>query len=236
MFKFSKETYQAMKNFESINHVLVFNENKSGYIGTVSEGKGCVGFYDLPSDEIQIPEFRIYDMAQFITLLDDFVKIPDYEVKFYGNHLEMMSESKGSKATYYFATKELIDSQFKVPQKPVKFPDANAVFELTSDQLKQIIKIASIFQHEQLVFNCSSEITVSVTNVQDPTANNWVQKIGENRIKNADKTSVILSIKDMKMDKTKNHMVFVVAGRIAKFVETPEGNLTYYVSPYAISK
>ena len=166
--KISEKTFSLLKNFSTINKSLLFKPgNKIRTISVLNI------VYAEATVEEEIPrEFAIYDLNQF---LNGISLHTNPELVFEGDDYVLITGG-GNKTKYYFADPNIIVSP---PDKPIRFPEAEVCFELSSDQLDKMIKASSIYQAYDLgVIGDGKDIRMVVRDKENPTHNQFSIDVG----------------------------------------------------------
>lgn len=166
--KLSNETLSVLKNFASINSGIEFKQGNK--ISTISSTKTVLAKAVLKDEFPQ--DFCIYDLNQFLSV---HALGKDTELDFDTNNVIL--KSGRSKTKYRMTAKNMIVSP---PEKELKLPSVDASFKLTSEDLAQALKNASVLQSPNLAFESDgSKIYVTVFNAKDDSAHTNTTEIGE---------------------------------------------------------
>ena len=143
--KISKETAEVFKNMAQINSGLVVDEPK--HLKTMSPTGSIIAIYD-PEEEF--PLFSIWDFAKFNSLIDVF-GVENSEFKFVEEssddmgYVEVSSGSRKIKYEYAEMGTQPIFEQIKDAKAYKAFDKFGFTFKLSSDDIKEIKKVNSIF-------------------------------------------------------------------------------------------
>jgi hypothetical protein len=166
--KLSNETLSVLKNFASINSGIEFKQGNK--ICTISSTKTVLAKAVLKDEFPQ--DFCIYDLNQFLSV---HALGKDTELDFDTNNVIL--KSGRSKTKYRMTAKNMIVSP---PEKELKLPSVDASFKLTSEDLAQALKNASVLQSPNLAFESDgSKIFVTVFNAKDDSAHTNTTEIGD---------------------------------------------------------
>ena len=147
--KLNSETVNVLKNFSTINQNLLIKEGNT--ITTMSAMKNIVAKATI--EETFPREIAIYDLNEFLSSTSLF-KEP--VIDFDDSHLLIKEEnSRSTKLKYFYSDPSVVTS----PSKTITMPSPDVSFELTSDDLNQLKKAASVIQAPDLVFERNDEGT-----------------------------------------------------------------------------
>ena len=98
-------------------------------------------------------------------------------IDFDDQHLTIKEEnSKGQKLKYFYSDPSVITT----PSKMITMPSVDVTFELTSDDLNQLKKAASVIQAPDLVFEKNDEGSfLTVKDKKNDTANNFSLEVNQ---------------------------------------------------------
>jgi len=212
--KISEKTAQLLKNFSSINQSLMFKAGNK--IRTISVMKNI--FAEATITE-EIPRtFGIYDLNQF---LQGISLHPDPELCFKSdNHL--LIRGGGNTTKYYFTDPSVIVSP---PEKTISLPTEDVCFNLSSDQLTQLIKAAAVYGLEDIsAIGNGSDISLLVRDKENPTSNEFSINVGQTE----SEFVFNFKVENMKIMPGKYEVV-VSAPNMARFSNTAF-DLVYYIA------
>lgn len=212
--KISEKTAQLLKNFSSINQSLMFKTGNK--IRTISVMKNI--FAEATITE-EIPRtFGIYDLNQF---LQGISLHSDPELCFKSdNHL--LIRGGGNTTKYYFTDPSVIVSP---PEKTISLPTEDVCFNLSSDQLTQLIKAAAVYGLEDIsAIGNGSEISLLVRDKENPTSNEFSINVGQTE----SEFVFNFKVENMKIMPGKYEVV-VSAPNMARFSNTA-CDLVYYIA------
>lgn len=132
MTQLSKETFDVLKNFASINNSVCFK--KGSVQKTVSPQKTILVQATFKEEFPQ--DFAIYDLSQFLSVLS----LLDSPVLSFSEKSVTLKSDK-SKVVYYFASPENIASP---KDKKVVLPSIDATFVLDAAAMKAAIQAAGV--------------------------------------------------------------------------------------------
>ena len=186
--KLSNHTTSVLKNFATINQNLVIKEGNT--ITTMSAMKNIVAKASI--EETFPREIAIYDLNEFLSSTSLF-KEP--VIDFDDSHLVIKEEnSRGTKLKYFYSDPSVVTS----PSKTISMPSADVTFELTSDDLNQLKKAASVIQAPDLVFERNDEGSfLTVRDKKNDTANNFSLEV--NQSSNNAKFKFFFKVENLKL-------------------------------------
>lgn len=201
--KLSKQTVAILSNFSGINGNL--------YIEAGSVLKTLTAQKTLFAEAVvadKFPEnFGIYDLSEFISVLGLF---EEPELAF--NDKFVTISGAGGRSVKFFSAEA---SVLVRPTKPLNFPtEVDVEFDLTADDLKTLLKTATILRTEDVSFiGDGQSVTMVVGDKKNETANCFEAVLGE-----TDKTfQVRLKVSNLKMI-TDDYKVSFSKKRISRFV------------------
>jgi len=167
----------------------------------------------------EIPRtFGIYDLNQF---LQGISLHSDPELCFKSdNHL--LIKGGGNTTKYYFTDPSVIVSP---PEKTISLPSEDVCFNLSSDQLTQLIKAAAVYGLEDIsAIGNGSEISLLVRDKENPTSNEFSINVGQTE----SEFVFNFKVENMKIMPGKYEVV-VSAPNMARFSNTAF-DLVYYIA------
>lgn len=212
--KISDKTIKILKNFASINQSLMFKTGNK--IRTISVMKNI--FAEATIKEEIPKDFGIYDLNQFlsgISLHSD----PDL---CFNSDSHLLIRGGNNTTKYYFTDPSVIVSP---PEKNITLPSEDVCFNLSSDQLEQLIKAASVYGLEDIsAIGDGNEINLLVRDKENSTSNEFSINVGE-----TDSEFVFnFKVENMKIMHGQYEVV-VAAPNMARFVNTAM-DLIYYIA------
>ena len=217
--KFSKETLAILKNFSSINSNIMLK--KGSALATISPQMNVMASVTVEED---FPvDFGIYDLGQFLGVLSLF---EDPEVKLEEKVATIKSGRNSIK--YYAADKSVLNLP---PDKQIKFPAVDVEFDLTAQQLQQILKTAGVLGSPDLsVVGDGETLQLVVGDLKVETSNVFSIELGD-----TDKTfSANFKIENLKMI-VQDYKVEISSKRLSKWTAT-SGDMTLFVALETTSK
>ena len=209
----SKETLSKIKNFAEINQNLLIKNGST--LSTLSAGKTVMADATVPETfKVATNGFGIYDLNEFLGIISLFDN-PDLD---FSDKYVTISEGKTS--IKYFAADP---SVLTFPTKALVFPDPEITFNMTSNILQSIRKVAAVLKTSDVsIVGDGSEIKFQVGDKKNATANSYSSVIGQ-----TDKEFVV----NLKVDNLKllpgDYTVSISSKKISRFSNT---ELTYFVA------
>jgi len=210
--KLSKETLAIFKNFGTINPNLTLKPGSD--LSTITVGKNIIAKAVVP-EEFPI-EFGIYDVNEFLGAMSLF---EDPDLVFTDKFVTIKEKNNGVK--YYAAAASVLTTVPNV--KP--FPSADITFNLSTNNLSQIMKVSSILRVPDFsIVGDGTNVNVLVSDKANSTGNTFDAVIGE-----TDKSfKVNFKVENLKM-LPGDYEVAIGAKKISRFSSKTQ-NLTYYVA------
>jgi len=164
----SKETLSILKNFASLNsNILVKPGN---VLRTITPSKN--GMAQAKVSEFFDTEFGIWDLNKFLGVISLFNN-PNFE--FHDKYV-IISGGGSQKVKYYYSEPKLLTT----PTKNVNMPDSVVSATLSGSDFTQIQKASAVMQLPDLSFvNKNGSIVAAVTDLKDPTSNNYEVEVGD---------------------------------------------------------
>ena len=213
--KISTETLNVLRNFSTINANLVVNEGSN--IATISESKTIMA--EATVAEYFPQDVGIYDLSEFLSVVG---LMDDPELIF--EESAMLIQSGNQKIRYFFSEMEILTR----PSKSITMPNVDVSFDITEDQLNQIRKASSVLRHSELMItNEDGNLTASVVNSKDPTANSYSLTL----VEDADFDSsfkFFISIPNLKLVNG-NYTVNISSKLISQWINT-SADIKYFVA------
>lgn len=210
--KLSKDTLALFKNFASINSNLTIKAGNK--LTTISSGKNIMA-ETVVSEQFLI-DFGIYDLNEFLGAMSLF-DTPELE---FSDKYVTVKEGKNS-VRYFAANQSVLTAVPNVKQ----FPTPDIEFDLSSQILTQVQRVASILKVSDISFVGDGEtITINVGDKSNPTGSSFDSEIGV-----TDKSfKVKFKVENLKM-MTGDYRVSIGGKKISRFQATNQ-QLMYYVA------
>lgn len=210
---------QVLTNFSNINGNIVFKKgNIQGTIGNPNQG--ILARYELENNS-QIPEeFYIYDLPEFLTVLDLFDN-PTIKLLKDENKIIVSDDKKTSE--YYCANPNVCI----VYKKDFTLKDTFIEFELNKEQIKSFNESSKRLSLPHIFFkNKNGKVICLTTNKKNKSSNNVSFEIEKNTNQNF---SCNFSIEKINKILISNYRVRISSQKIAEFV-CKEIPLTYMIA------
>ena len=167
--KLSDKTISVLKNFSSINQSILFKEGSK--LRTISLMKNILAEATISEEFMR--DFGIYDLNQFLNGLS---LHSNPELDFANDGYVMIREGK-SRSKYFFADPNVIVTP---PEKEITLPSEDVSFELSTDQLAQLLKAAAIYQLPDLsAVGENGVVKLVVRDKKNDTSNDYAVVVGE---------------------------------------------------------
>jgi len=166
----SKTTLSVLKNFSTLNsNILVKPGN---VLRTITPSKN--GMAEATIEETFDVEFGIWDLSKFLGVISLF-SAPKFE---FGEKSVVIHGGNGSRVTYFYSEPRLLTT----PTKNVNMPSISLSVDITEKTFAELQKASSVLQLPDLSFvNENDRIMAVVSDLQDPTTNNYKVDVGENK-------------------------------------------------------
>jgi hypothetical protein len=224
--KISKKTFDILKNFSGIRSSIYVD--KGSVIRTVSTAKNIMA--EAKVDENFPNPFAIYDLGEFIAAASVFSET-DYN---FGDKCVVLDSQKGGEIPYLYADEKSLVMRELIANatRTIKMPELSAEFELSSNQIAEVQKIASVLRLDTLCIKPNLPVGGIEIVAFD-------RKIGLNSASNTYKVrikaksvntsgSVYIDIELLKM-LTDDYVVEIGGSAVAKFTGTKNG-VTYWIA------
>jgi len=167
--KFSKHTFEVLKNFSNINsNILIKPGNK---ISTITPAKNVMAEAEV-SEDFDV-EFGIWDLSKFLGTISLFEN-PDFD---FTEKYVLVRSVTGSCVKYYYSEPSLLT----VPTKQLEMPDAVLTFNLSDSVFNEILRAASVLQLPDLAIRSIGGAIVAVAlDKNEPTSNDYSIELGMN--------------------------------------------------------
>jgi hypothetical protein len=170
--KISPDTLAILKNFAVINQNILVD--KGSQLLTISQQKN--NFARAAVKEKFPTKFAIYNLNEFLNAVSLFTD-PDFE--FSENFVTVKDEKGKASVRYFYADPSMIVYPAK---KDVEFPKPEVVFELTEEDLDNVVKAASVLQVPSLVVaGKGGNITFEALDTANNTSNGYSVVVGKTK-------------------------------------------------------
>ena len=166
----SKTTLSVLKNFSTLNsNILVKPGN---VLRTITPSKN--GMAEATVEETFDVEFGIWDLSKFLGVVSLF-STPKFE---FGEKSVVIHGGNGSRVTYFYSEPRLLTT----PTKNVNMQSVSLSVDITEKTFAELQKASSVLQLPDLSFvNENDRIMAVVSDLQDPTTNNYKVDVGANK-------------------------------------------------------
>ena len=161
--KLSKETFDILKNYSSINSNIFVNEGN--VISTISPIKNILS--EAHVTETFDVSFGIWDLPKFLGTLSIF---NDPELEFHEKYVLISNGIKTIK--YHYSDPKLLT----VPNKKIQMPNIDVSFVISNNELNELKKAASILGVSDLTIhnNENGELFIKVHDKKDVGSNSFI--------------------------------------------------------------
>ena len=166
----SKTTLSILKNFSTLNsNILVKPGN---VLQTITPSKN--GMAEATVEETFDVEFGIWDLSKFLGVVSLFSN-PKFE---FGEKSVVIHGGNGSRVTYFYSEPRLLTT----PSKKVNMPTISLTVDISEKTFAELQKASAVLQLPDLSFvNEGDRIMAVVSDLSDPTTNNYKVDVGENK-------------------------------------------------------
>lgn len=166
--KFSPRTIQILRNFATINQSIIFKPGSQ--IKTMSTAKTILARATIDSEFEKM--FAVYDLSRFLAAVSLFNE-PELQPR--EKFLEIIDG--GEKLNFVYSDPSLIMSP---PDKDIKLPSEDVIFDLTSDVLSKTMKAMGVLgSPEVAVVGDGEGIYLQAINSKDSTSSNYKVRLGD---------------------------------------------------------
>lgn len=158
--KISKETLKILKNYQKINPSLVVKSGST--IKTLSDAKNI---YAIANVDEEFPDFAIYDLAKFLSVVEIFEE-PEFD--FFEKYLNISTDRQETK--YLFSDPNVLT--VKLPDKDISMSLVLVEFMLTNTDLSVINQFSGRLSLPDLVIKVVNGVLVAVICDKSSSATN----------------------------------------------------------------
>ena len=167
--KLSDNTLSLLKNFSTINQSILFKQGSK--LRTISVMKNILA--EATVEEELPKDFGIYDLNQFLNGLG-LHHNPDLD---FDNDGHVVIKEGKMRSNYFFADPNVIITP---PDKEITLPTEDVNFELSTQQLDNLLKAAAIYQLPDLAVKGSNGVVkLVVRDKKNDTSNDFSVIVGE---------------------------------------------------------
>ena len=212
--KLSDKTISVLKNFSSINQSILFKEGRK--LRTISVMKNILA--EATVTEEFMKDFGIYDLNQFLNGLS---LHSNPELDFANDGYVMIREGK-SRSKYFFADPNVIVTP---PEKEITLPSEDVSFELSTDQLAQLLKAAAIYQLPDLsAVGENGVVKMVARDKKNDTSNDFSIIVGETE------DDFIFNFKEENLKIVPGSYDVVVSSKLLSRFSNQNVDVTYYIA------
>lgn len=214
--KLSAKTIQILKNFSSINPSIMFNAGN--VLSTISPLKTVMARAQI--DETIEKDFGIFDLNRFLGVLSLF---NDPELLLCDNYVKVTDGRKSVNFIYADPITMILP-----PNKDIKVGESYVEFNLTADNLQNLMKASSVLQLPEIALvGEDGRLLLRAMDSKNSSNNTF-----ELEVKETSKTfKIIFSCNNLKM-MSKSYDVFVAKG-IGHFVS--DDGVQYWITTESTS-
>ena len=164
----SPETINLLSSFQKINNSIIIKPGDT--ISTISNSKAVLAKAKLNQE---FPgQLSIYDLSRFLSVVSLFDS-PDFDIR-----EKAVTISSGSKKlNYTFSDESLITVP---PAKDIKFPDPDVTFDLSNEQLSDVLKAQSVLRLPELAaVGDGKKVTFQALDSKNPSADAFSIDVGK---------------------------------------------------------
>jgi hypothetical protein len=202
----SKQTFEIMKNFASINSSMWVKEQH--ILKTISVAENIIGVYDT---EETFPEWQLYNSLPFIAIVNLFERA---KVDFDFGEKAVVLKVPGTRVTIVYDSIDLIPKLDNLKEAAVykKFDDFNASFDLTPEKISQIQKAANIMGLPDMTVKMKEgKGLITITDDEDPDGS--IMKMAVSGEGDCDITVMVKNLQVM----SGNYKVSISSGVLCNF-------------------
>ena len=148
--KISKRTLEILENFSSINKSIAVNEQ--GYIKNISIAKNIVG---LAKIEEEFPEFCIFDLNEFVSIVKMFDATNDIDFVF-GKDEVIIKQAK-TKINYKLSNPDHIYNKTLSYANYLKDNKTQASFKLSQETLVNCLKASKVMGLKTIIISIEDD-------------------------------------------------------------------------------
>jgi len=212
--KLSDKTISVLKNFSSINQSILFKEGNK--LRTISVMKNILAEATVSEDFSK--DFGIYDLNQFLNGLS---LHSSPELDFANDGYVVIREGR-SRSKYFFADPNVIVTP---PDKAITLPSEDVCFELSTDQLDNLLKAAAVYQLPDIsAVGEAGVIKLVVRDKKNDTSNNHEIVVGETD------SEFVFNFKVENIKVLPGTYEVVVSQKLLSRFTSKNHDLTYYIA------
>jgi len=215
VMKLSKSTIDILKNFKEINQSILFKQGSK--LRTISVMKNILAEATIPEEFPK--DFGIYDLNVFLNILSTLHSDPDLDFE----QAEYLLIREGKKRNrFFYADPNVIVTP---PDKSIELPSEDVSFELTTQQLGDLLKASSIYQVPDLsVVGENGVVKLVVRDKKNDTSNAYEDIVGETD------STFVLNFKVENIKILPGSYNVVISNKLLSRFESKNLDLKYYIA------
>ena len=216
--KISKKTFDIFKNFSGIRSSIFVEPGN--VVRTISPAKNIMA--EAKVDENFAKQFAIFDLGKFIATTTLFTN-PEYQ---FNDKFVTIKSANGSSVNYFYADEKLVDKA----NKTIKMPDITVEFDLTANQMTEILKASSVLQLDTICIRPSDQGSIEIVCFDRKVGLNGSSNVFSMMLseKTQNKFSIYMDIELLKMLSDDYH-VEIGGTTVAKF-SAKNANIVYWIA------
>ena len=216
--KLSKETFEILKNFATINSGLYFR--KGNVLKTVSSQKNILAEVNI--SEVIPADFGVYDLNNFLSVVS--LHKDDTSFEFDEKHVNILGNKGRSKIKYRFCDPTMI---VVPPEKSINLPNAEIKFTLTSDDFDWIMRAANVLASPQIsVISDGSKVHLVTMDTSNDSAHTEALEIADG---NGDVYEIIFRTENLSRIMSGEYQVQIASGGISSWKNSSK-SLQYWIT------
>lgn len=216
--KISKKTFDIFKNFSGIRSSIFVEPGN--VVRTISPAKNIMA--EAVVDENFAKQFAIFDLGKFIATTSLFSN-PEYQ---FNDKFVVIKSTNGSSVNYFYADEKLVDKA----DKKIKMPDITVAFDLTANQMGEILKASSVLQLDTICIRHTEGGDIEIVCFDRKIGLNGSSNVFSMGLseKTKNKFSIYMDIELLKM-LSDDYRVEVGGTTVAKF-SAKNANIVYWIA------
>ena len=215
--KLSDETKSVLKNYATINSSV--HIKPGNIIETISPAKSLYARYEAPEDFKTA--VTVYDLPKFLGAISLF---DNPEMDFKSKYVEIVEGTQRIKFAY--ADPSTI---ITVPDKKIELPSEEVVFDITANQLQNLMKSLAILSLSEVsIVGSEGKVYMQTANINDPTTNSYRVELGTCQ----EEFNAIFNAANMRFI-PRDYKVALSFKKLARFTG---GNISYFIPAERNSK
>ncbi len=217
LVKLTKETFNTLKNFATINKSVVIDSGSK--IRTISINKNIYASAEVSEEfPTQIP---IYDLGIFLSGLSLFEQ-PVFDFS-EDSKLVIRDETRKQFANYRYSDPSLI---VQPPDKEITLPSVDVEFVLKPHVLDSLLRASSVYQVPDLcLYTNNGDMLLKVCDKKNDTTNSFEVPVG----KSDEDFCYCFKVENLRLQ-PEEYNVQIAGARIARFLSTNDRHLEYFIA------